>query len=144
MSQPTSAGPGEGSPTHLQSRGTLSEPTNNQQNTKINSSSLLPNTWLVQSTLCQVSPATTLFLSHPTLAGPRGGNPPFCNPGGPYQSIQTTSDTPKSTVYLCCQIHVKYEALLAQYHHLHCIAVSAYLNWTHLQPRGTPSEPPNN
>ena len=47
-----------------------------------------------------------------------GRIPLTCNLGGPYQSPQTTSHTPKSTVFLCCQIHGYYEALLAQYHHL--------------------------
>ena len=59
--------------------------------------SLLPNTWLVRGTLGSVSTPTTLPLSQPTSAGLRGATPLTCDPGGPHQSPQTTSDTTKST-----------------------------------------------
>ena len=64
--------------------------------------SLLAVAW---GTLVLVLPPTTLFLSQPTSGGPRGGIPPTCDPGGPHQSAQTSSNMPKSTVFLCCQIH---------------------------------------
>ena len=95
LSQSSSGRPRGGNPTHLRLRGTPSEPPNKQQYAQINSFSLLPNIWLAWGNLDPVSPPTTLFLSQSNSAGPWREIPPICDPRGPHQSLQTTSNTPK-------------------------------------------------
>ena len=97
LCQPTSTGPrGESHPPATQGD-PIRAPKQPVIHPNQQSFSLLPNTWLVRGTLGSVSTPTTLSLSQPTSAELRGGTPFTCDPGGPHQSPQTTSDTTKST-----------------------------------------------
>ena len=92
--------------------------------------SLLPNTWLVRGTLGSISPPTTLFLSQPTSAGPRGGTPLTCNPGRPHQSPKTTRNTSKSSFFFVAIYMASMRNSWSSITTYNPFPVPAYLSWT--------------